>query len=479
MSVGGWRLTASDPLALSLGLMPGDLLADARARVPNVEAASANPKDDNAELVILARRCTRFSPYVAPWPVAEQSDGAGGLTLDVTGCAHLFGGEEPMVRAMTAFFSRFHLTPRIAISRTIGVAHAVARFGSPDQQIVLDGAEQDAISNLVVGALRIPVQIATTLRSVGLKKIGDLIKLPRAPLNARFGKILLHRLDQALGHAPESFSPLLPARPYRASIVLAEPISSQNHVLELARKLANDLKPMLERDGKGARIYAFTLFRVDGDISELDVRLASPSRDVEHFAKLLSFKLDAIADDFDAGFGFEAARLDVIETGDIQASQSEIGDTPSQSDDKLSILIDRLGSRLGVENIVRFHPRDTHIPERAVVFKPASLAKMQSWDELEPPSRPLFILPAAEEAEVTALLPEGPPLQFRWRGVRYVVARADGPERIRPEWWIPGGKSKTRDYYAIEDSDGRRFWLYRDGPYGAPAPKWFVHGVFA
>jgi len=249
----------------------------------------------------------------------------------------------------------------------------------------------------------------------------------------------------------------------------------------LAKKLAVDLSPTLERDGKGARGLHLTLFRVDGETTELSIRLARPSRDADRIVKLLALKLlalklDALAEDFDAGFGFEAARLDVTQADRMPPQQAAIAADPERdADEKLSLLIDHLGSRLGLENVLRPHPCDTHIPERAFVLKAAGQAS--AWDEEDHPMRPLLMLPCAEPAEVTAVVPEGPPLQFRWRGVPYQVAKTEGPERIRPEWWRDA-KGRTRDYYTVEDEDGRRFWLYRDGPYGSDV-RWFVHGVYA
>jgi protein ImuB len=341
---------------------------------------------------------------------------------------------------------------------------------------VPEGKIAEAIAPLPVSALRIPDKTTATLKHLGLKTIGHLLPLPRAPLAQRFGKLLNNRLDQALGRAGESFTPLLPHAPYRARAVLAEPISVQEHILKLAKKLAADLAPALERDGKGARAMHLTLFRVDGETTELSIRLARPSRDANYIVKLFSLKLDAVAEDYDAGFGFEAARLDVTQADRMAPQQTAIAADPEcGAEEKLSLLIDHLGSRLGLENVLRAHPCDTHIPERAFMMKP--VAQGSAWNEEDIPMRPLLMLPCAEPAEVTAVVPEGPPLQFRWRGVPYQVAHAEGPERIRPEWWRDA-KARTRDYYTVEDEEGRRFWLYRDGPYGADA-KWFVHGVYA
>lgn len=477
-TTGGWRLAAVDAHARKLGLIPGQLLADARARLPSLATREAEPDKDRAALKKLARWCTRFSPYVAPWPEREENADSAGLTFDIEGCAHLFGGEAGLLEAMAVAFAKLNLTVRLAIADTIGAAHACACYGRDNKRIVASGGEREAIANLPVTALRIAPDMAATLKHLGLKTIGDLLPLPRAPLTARFGGELLMRLDQALGRARESFSPLLPHAPAWAQAILAEPIVSQAHVLELVEKLAKDLVPVLERGGKGARGLRLTLFRVDGETLEAEIRLASASREAAHIVRLFSLKLDALADEYDAGFGFEAARLDVTEAERMPPSQTGLADDSEHArSQKLSLLIDRLGSRLGIENVVRAHPRDTHVPERAMVLKPAAQYREQPWEEA--PMRPLLLLPCAEPAEVTALLPEGPPLQFSWRGVRYAVAHAQGPERIRPEWWRDT-HTRPRDYYTVEDEEGRRFWMYRDRPYGSEThPRWFVHGVYA
>jgi protein ImuB len=476
MTTGGWHLAAVNPRATALGLNAGELLADARARVPGLQTRPAQPEKDRAALAKLARWCTRFSPYVAPWPEADERAGSSGLTLDITACDHLFGGEAAMLRALIGSLARLGFTARGAIAGSIGAAHALTKFSGKSEIIVPHGKIAEAIASLPVSSLRIPDKATATLEHLGLKTIGHLLPLPRAPLAQRFGKLLNDRLDQALGRAGESFTPLLPHSPYRARAVLAEPIAAQEHILKLAKKLMVDVAPALERDGKGARALHLILFRVDGETTELSICLARPSRNADRIVKLFALKLDVLAEEFDAGFGFEAARLDVTQVDRMRPQQAAIAADPERdTDEKLSLLIDHLGSRLGLENVLRANPCDTHIPERAFVLKPTS--QVSAWDEEEKPMRPLLMLPCAEPADVIATVPEGPPLQFRWRGVPYQVAYAEGPERIRPEWWRDG-KPRTRDYYTVEDQEGRRFWLYRDGPYGANA-RWFVHGVYA
>lgn len=347
-TAGGWHLSAVDAAARRLGLAAGQLLTDARARLPTLETREAMGDKDHAALTKLAIWCTRFSPYVAPWPETGEDAGSAGLTFDIEGCAHLFGGESGLLAAMAAAFAKLGLTVRLAFADTIGAAQALACHGRGDKTIVPPGGQRDAIARLPVNALRIAPAMAASLKHLGLKSIGDLVPLPRAPLAARFGKGLLVRLDQALGTARESFSPLLPHAPAQAQAILAEPIVSQAHVLNLTEKLARDLTPLLERAGKGARGLRLILFRVDGEVVEAAIRLATASRDASHMVKLFALKLDALADDYDAGFGFEAARLDVTEAERMAPAQTGLADDSAAAQErKLSLLIDRLGSRLG------------------------------------------------------------------------------------------------------------------------------------
>jgi protein ImuB len=461
---GGWRIAAADRRAQALGVAPGELLADVRARIGALDVREAGPEADRQALEKLARWAACFSPYVAPWE--------HGLTFDIEGCAHLFGGEARMARHMRERLSRFGLTARIAIASTIGAAHALCRFGP--EIVVPTGKEEEALACLPVTALRISEKQAASLVRLGLKRIGDVARLPRAPLAQRFGADFVERLDQALGRLPEPFSPLAAPIAYRAIATLAEPITVQEHVLDLTRRLACDLMPALNRDGKGARLLRLTLYRVDGETRDLTVGLAAASRDAAHIVNLFALKLDALAEDYDAGFGFEAARLDALECETMPAAQESL--TAPKHEDTLSLLIDRLGSRLGLENVVRLKPEDTHIPERAVVYSAAE----PDWSGESDVPRPLLMLPCAEPAEVTALMPEGPPKRFRWRGVSYGVAHAEGPERIRPEWWRKQPRPRSRDYYTVEDEAGRRFWLYRElMAEGDVHPRWYMHGVFA
>jgi protein ImuB len=311
---------------------------------------------------------------------------------------------------------------------------------------------------------------------------------PRAPLAARFAAELLERLDQALGRVEEPLVPIVAPPVYHSMHYALEPIVIQQAIVARACRLMQNLTHVLARDGVGARALKLSLYRVDGAVKTLGIGLTSPTRNVSHVARLIDLKLDALAAMQDTGFGFEAIGLAVTRAEPMSGRQTELHPSRAAEDDVeiecCAALIDSLQQRLGPHRVRQFKTVPSHNPERAERLPPiegmAALALPQS-DQ----ARPLFLLPHAEPTEVTALVPDGPPRRFSWRGVTYDIAGAQGPERIAAEWWLNHRQhcdlAPTRDYYLVEDGEGHRFWLYREGLYGreTAAARWFVHGLFA
>ena len=496
---GGARIVSLNRAARQGGLVEGELLSNARSKVLDLQSRAADPGADAAALRKLALWCLRYTPTVTPW---DEKSGADGLFLDVTGCAHLFGGEAQLLADLEGRLRAFGLYPRTAIAGTAGASWALARHGASHRKIVASGEEGSALEGLPLAALRLSQATQTLMRRLGFKRIGELVDQPRAPFAARFEPEFLSRLDQALGRAPEPLIPVVPPPAYHARAMFLEPILSQEHVLEAARRLLRELAAALARDAAGARVVRLLLFRVvsetrfqhDSGVQSLDLGLAAPSRDPEHIARLIALRLDRLDEGLETDFGFEAAAVHVLAAEPLSERQERLGmDAGSAAPEGLARLIDRLQQRLGSGAVCQLHPHQSHTPERAehAVSPSPRFSRGEGHGGAVPPARgegqwgegkaprPLLMLPRPEAAEVVALIPEGPPRQFRWRGVLHQVAEAQGPERIAPEWWRRTAE-ETRDYYVVEDAAGRRFWLYRAGLYGrsAATPQWFMHGVF-
>jgi protein ImuB len=481
-------VVAVDAGAEQLGLRPGLALAQARAMHPQLVAIAEDADADARALAAIADACQRYTPLVA-------LDPPDGLLLDIAGCAHLFGGEYALADDLHTRLAGWRLHGRIAVADTIGAAWAGARYGPrvipgrrESTSFVFPSEITDKLLALLpLTALRLDAEIVGALARVGLKHIGDILDLPRAPLAARFGAGLLLQLDRALGREREPLTPLRPVAPYLAEQRFAEPIAREEDVLAAIEKLAARLRRALEQRGDGARQIELALFRTDGEVRRLTVATSRPLRDPHDIRALFVERLAVLADSLDPGFGFDLARLSVLVAEPCPPQQTGFSD----EDDGLALdrLVDRVSARLGRRRITRLVAPDSHIPELAAAALPAqSDIADPGWDafrrhraaaDLAP--RPLRLLARPEPIEVVAMVPEGPPLRFRWRRALHEVIAVEGPERIEGAWWSEGEVSgPARDYFRVEDKTGLRFWLFRAGLYrDTAAPAWFLHGTFA
>ena len=474
---GALRLYATDRRAEALGLRRGMGLADARAMVPDLAVAVADPQADRQLLEQIALWCDRFTPFVAFEPPQT-------LLLDVTGAAHLFGGERKLLDLLRTRLTLQGVTARAGLAGTSVAARALARFR--DGAIATPGDDAAAVSLLPIDALLLDAAVTHAFRRAGLKTIGQAAGRARAELVARFGSEVAARLDGALGKADTPISPRLPLPAYSAEHRFADPVTSADAVAATLHALAETLMHLLEERGEGARGLDAALFRADGKVYRLGIETGRPTRDAAIVDRLFREKLGSLADPLDPGFGYDLIRLAVPRTERV-APQSPGFEADIRDENEIAFLIDRLAARFGSSRILSFQPNDTHIPEAAAAAVPAQSARAPtaSWEMVrgagEAPRRPLRLFARPEPVEALAEIPDGPPLRFRWRRVLHEVAFAEGPERIAMEWWRHQEAAPTRDYFRVEDRKGRRFWLYRAGLYvrETPSPKWFVHGVFA
>lgn len=460
-----------------MGLTPGMTLADSRARQPGLMVVEMDEATDRHWLDRMARRCIGWSPLVT-------TVSPDGITLDITGSDHLFGGEEGLTAEVEEAFATAGMTMRWACAATAEGAQALARHAALP---IRD--ERTALRALPVIALGLEAEAELALRRAGLKTVGAVAARPAASIAARFGAEAVSALRRLLGEEQAPIIPLIPAAPLRFERRFAEPIGHQHAVAACFSDLLGDAAKTLEARALGGRCFVLTLFRSDGAHHCLTIETGLPTRDPVPVLRLFDERIANLADPLDPGFGYDSISLHISKTEALTPNQSAL-DGKEQDRALLTDLIDRLSTRLGPVSLCRLVPQDSHIPEQAQLALPAIRERMPiRWPEPpvgEPPLRPLFLFDPPQTVEVIAEVPDGPPHRFRWRRKLHEVRLFEGPERIASEWWQrkdgeqPGKGGLTRDYYRIEDVRGRRYWIFRHGLYDEkPDPKWYLHGLFA
>jgi len=517
LAAGGRQvLAAVNSAAAARGVVAGLPLADALSFLPELATRPADLAEDAAALRRLAEWCGRYSPWTAP--DIGQNGSVDGVCIEIAGSAHLWGGEAALTADLSARLARQDIAHRLAVADTLGAAWAFARFAAGDGQpaLVAPAEAGDMLSPLPIAALRLDPALVEGLHRVGLRRVGEVMAMPRDALARRFGETTARRLDQALGTLPEPLSPLGEVPSRRVRLSLAEPIADPADLARAAERLTRDLVARLEREGLGVRRLDLGFHRVDGRVERIRIGTARPSRDPVHLAKLLVGKLDTV----DPGLGVEDAILAAFAVETLAAEQLESPLPQEMSSRPLSAakgggsagaaypgvapLLDRIGARFGLDALARLEPRASHIPERASAAVPIGNSGCSKEPPRAPsggeggvsdpqnPPRPVRLFAPPEPVEAFWVLPDDPPFRFTWRQRAHRVAQADGPERIAEEWWRPTGRSTggppvdgvgaadaIRDYYRVEDESGRRFWLFRAGLPGDLPPRWFIHGLFA
>lgn len=466
------------------------LLADSRALCPHLAAVAADPAGDLAALEKLAVWVQRWGP----WSALDPPDG---LLVDVTGAAHLFGGEERLLADVARAFAARGLATRAALAPTAGAAWALSHYG-PGQAILAPGDDPlRLLADLPVTALRLDDDVLMVLRRLGIKRLGQLAGVTgaeaddpeaeaaaRDALRRRFRNHRspaanpLLRLDQLLGRVPEPLLPVIERPMPMVQRRVMEPLRHRDLLDRVVGDLAQDMVRALEARGEGARRLELALWRVDGEVLLRRIELAAATREPEHMLRLFARRLE----DIDAGFGIEMVQLRASWSEPLALSQADLDAAAEQHGTSLAACVDRLTVRLGQQAVTRPVVRASHIPERAQGWQPplAPVPPMQS--QLAFNTRPLKLLDQAEPIAVLYASPDGFPQRFRWRGAVREVVRVEGPERIAPEWWRERSSVRLRDYYRIEDEAGRRYWIYRQGIVGdgrGGTPDWFLQGLYA
>lgn len=450
--------------AQAKGILADMVVADCKAIVPELEVFDYNPKQPEILLNSIAEWFIRYAPYVS----VNLPDG---LILDVSGCTHLWGGEEPYLNDIQQRLAGLGYSSRIAIADTIGAAWAVSRFGSIIS-IVETNKQTNSLSSLPPAALRLDTSISEKLQKLGLNTIGSFMTIPRAALRRRFGQQLLTQLDRALGYEMEIMEPVRPVAPYQERLPSLEPIRTAIGIEIALKSLLDSLCERLNRESKGLRKCELRCYRLDGNIQKIEISTNRPSRNIGHLFKLFESRIAQIEPDL----GIELFVLEAGVVEELQSTQDALWAIAGANEVAVAELLDRIAGKTGAGSLHRYLPEEHYWPEQSIKSTPSFTEKSAAaWRNDLP--RPLHILPNPEQIQVSVPIPDYPPLLFVYKHVIHHVRKADGPERIEQEWWLQSGL--YRDYYCVEDEKGARYWLFRLGDYDSGDVKWFIHGFFA
>jgi protein ImuB len=459
-------VAAANAIAQQKGICEGMVLADARAICPTLEVINDIPRLPDKLLKSFALWCIRFTPVVAVDPPA-------GLILNISGCAHLWGGEINYAKEIKERLQKMGYYVIIGIADTIGAAWAISRLGKKDN-IIDPGNTVNALQCLPSAALRIDNEIIERLGKLGLNQIGRFLHMPRQVLRRRFGPQLIQRLDQALGYEEEILQPVQPVPAYQERLPCLEPIATATGISIALEQLLDKLCERLKNEGKGLRQVNFTCYRIDNNIQQVTIGTHRASNNPKHIYKLFEEKLTSI----EPALGIELFALDATKVEDVSAMQEKLWEgIAGLQNNHLAELIDRISNKIGADTIHRYLPDEHYWPERSIRLATSVNEKANTGWRTDR-SRPLQLLPVPQCIQVTAPIPDYPPMLFRYQGKLHSVKKADGPERIEQEWWLQEGQH--RDYYIVEDEEGTRYWLFRLGHYDpAQNNQWFLHGFFA
>jgi protein ImuB len=472
------RIVDADEKALAAGVRIGMTLAAALAAAPRIEP---RPRDAAREFVLLQRLAglaAAFTPQVS----IELPDS---LLLEIKSSVALFGGLRELCRKLRAACradSAFAPVagapkvgePRFTLAPTALAALVAARAGA--RCFITDVNLLPArLKPVPLSALRWPEEQNARLAAMGVRTLGELMRLPRAGFAKRFGVALLADLDRLLGRRADPRRRLVPRERYRGRRDLDHEITDHERILRALSPLLAELEQFLRVRQRGITALQCRFHHYRAAPTRCVLRLAAPEANAARLLSLLRERLATLVlpepvrrCDLRSGALVECA----LESKPLW-SPGERGHAPAG---EMPALIEHLRARLGTEAVYGLARVSEHRPENAWRAKKGTdLFIGDERDNRSTPSpinrsvpflaprRPLWLLHAPQELEAQRGRP-------RHRGALELLA---GPERIESGWW--DGSDVQRDYYVASDAIGAHLWIYREC---AGARRWFLQGLF-
>ncbi len=410
--------------AAAAGVRPGSAPAAAWALAPRLRVLPRDVAAETAALETVANWACQFTSRVSLEPPQA-------VLLEVEGSLRLFGGAGRLMARLRSGLAGIGFETRLAAGPTARAALWLARGAS------------ETLETLPVWAIAPPPTALALLHRIGVRTLGELMRLPRAGVAPRFGQELLDELDRALGKIPEARGFFVPPERFSARLELPAPVTQAESLLFAARRLLLQLEGFLVARQAGVRGFALSLLHRGVQSTRIEIGFAAPRRDAEHGLRLLRERLGALT----LANPAETLRLEAGEPVPLAGTAPGLFRDAHSEAEGWERLLERLQARLGSALVHGLALQADHRPERAWRVAgdgdPAAAADPRPLWLLESPRR-------LGEGEFTLLA---------------------GPERIESGWW--DGGDVVRDYFVARTQAGALSWIYR-------APEgWFLHGLFA
>ena len=436
-------VVAPSARAARAGVCRGMALGAAHALSPGLSVFRRDEASEAAALARLAAWAGRFTPFVSLSPPRE-------VLLEVAGSLRLFGGPDGLWTKVADGIRGLGYTAKMALAPTPLGAALLAR-ARPGTRVTGTGGLESAIAFVPLDVLDIAPDALAAFRALGLSRVGDCLKLPRAGLVRRFGEEPLRSFDRALGKLPDPREPFVPPSRFEGRLLLPAESIAAEPLLFAARRLLLELDGYLAARGEGAGEVRLALFHREGRATRLEVGLVSPARDPAYLLGLLRERLAATR----IPEPVSAVGLSVETVLPLSPGNRELWKEPARDvRDAWPALVERLRARLGGKAVQGLAVAAEHRPERSFLRTKVSRGD-EPWVAPRFGLRPFWLLslPAPLARECVTLLA--------------------GPERIESGWW--DGDDVRRDYFVAEDSRGSRLWVFRErGGEG----RWYLHGIF-
>jgi protein ImuB len=443
----GEKILLSNRRAMALGLRPGMPVGAAQALAADLKILPRKPRAEHAALTGLAAWCSRFTPELSLEP-------PNALMLEVAGSLQLFGGAEALLEQVANGVDELGYRASCCLAPTPGGALVLAACGHSG--VIGDlYALRTALAKLPLAALGFGRQGLEDLRRMGLRRIGELLQLPRAGLAERFGLECVQHLLRLLGEAPDLRPRFEPPTHYRGRTELPVEVVRADALIFPCRRLLEELGGFLMGRQSGVQQLTWHLHHEEKAETRFILGTGRPERDPQLWLELLRERLTHLS----LPACVRALTLGARDLQPLSSADQELFPELVRRRAPDSRLLDRLRARLGDEAVRGLVLMADHRPERAWRWGAPGEAGVGRGR----PDRPLW------------LLAKPLPLQVRNRRPWWDGELDLGVERERIEtgWW--DGHEVARDYFVATTTRGERLWIYRDlnGRRG-----WFLHGLF-